>query len=96
MKNQRRGLALFIGIGLGVIVKLDTILTWVIILLGIVLVITIVGIPKDDCDVCNFDGQDGKEFFESYQERCLRDYSINNNNPNLPQLNITLFSLRKF
>lgn len=89
MKNQKEEPVLFIGIGFGVIVKLDTILTWVIIILGIVLAITIIGIPKSDCDVCDFDGQNGKEFFEAYKDRCLKDYSINSNNPNLPIINIS-------
>jgi hypothetical protein len=89
MKNQKGVPVQFIGIGFGVIVKLDTILTWVIIILGIILAITIIGIPKSDCDVCDFDGQNGKEFFEQYQARCLKDYSINSNNPNLPTINIS-------
>lgn len=89
MKNQKGVPVQFIGIGFGVIVKLDTILTWVIIILGIILAITIIGIPKSDCDVCDFDGQNGKEFFENYQERCLKDYSIGQTNPNIPEINIT-------
>ncbi len=89
MKNQKGGRVLFTGIEFGAIVKLDNILTWIIIVLGIILAITIIGIPKDDCDVCDFDGQNGKEFFENYQERCLKDYSIGQTNPNIPKINIS-------
>ncbi len=51
---------------------LDLILKWIIILLGTALIITLILVPKDDCDVCNFDGLNGKEFFKEYEERCLK------------------------
>lgn len=69
--------------------KVDLILNWIIILLGLVLVIVLFVIPKDHCDTCNFDGQTGKEWFEGYQKTCLQKYSYRQENPNVPTLNLT-------
>jgi hypothetical protein len=63
--------------------NIETILNWIIILLGIVLVVTIFVIPKNDCDVCNFDGLNGKQFFERYSKECLQTYSNFQDNPNI-------------
>jgi len=63
--------------------NIETILNWIIILLGIILVVTIFVIPKNDCDVCNFDGLNGKQFFEQYSKECLQTYSNFQDNPNL-------------
>ena len=69
--------------------KVDLILTWVIIILGIVMVVLLFVLPKDHCDTCNFDGLKGKQWFESYSSRCLQRYSYGQANPNVLTFNIT-------
>lgn len=65
----------------------DTIINWIIILLGIILIITLFVIPKDHCDTCNFDGKPGKEWFNDYSSKCLQKYSYGQENPNVPTFN---------
>lgn len=69
--------------------KIDLILTWVIIILGIVIVVLLFVLPKDHCDTCNFDGLKGKQWFESYSSRCLQRYAYGQANPNVPTLNLS-------
>lgn len=66
--------------------KIDDILTWIIIVLGLILVVTIFVIPKNHCEVCDFDGVDGSEFYSNYASRCLQSYGIFEDNPNLPSM----------
>ena len=69
--------------------KVNSLLNWIIILLGIILIITLFVIPKDHCDTCNFDGKTGKEWFNGYSSKCLQQYSYGQGNPNVPKINIT-------
>jgi len=69
--------------------KVDSLLNWIIILLGIILIVTLFVIPKDHCDTCNFDGNTGKEWFKDYSSKCLQLYSYGEENPNVPRFNIT-------
>lgn len=69
--------------------KSESLLNWVIIISLIILAVTLFVIPKDYCDMCDFDGQSGKEWFSNYSSRCLQQYSYGYENPNLPKINIT-------
>jgi hypothetical protein len=64
----------------------EKILNWIIIIAALVLVVMLFVLPKDHCDTCNFDGQNGKEWFNDYSSKCLRKYSYGQENPNLPNL----------
>jgi preprotein translocase subunit SecG len=68
--------------------SIETFINWIIILLGIVLVVVIFVIPKNDCDVCSFNGLNGKGFFEDYSKQCLQKYSMFEENPNLEKLDL--------
>ena len=74
--------------------KVDAILNWIIILLGIILIITLFVIPKDHCDTCNFNEKTGKEWFNGYEKKCLQKYSYGQNNPNVPTLNLSSLSIQ--
>lgn len=69
--------------------KSETTLNWIIIILGLILVVMLLVLPKDHCDTCNFDGQTGKEWFNDYSSKCLQKYSYGQENPNLPGFNIS-------
>jgi hypothetical protein len=69
--------------------KVDILLNWLIIILGLVLVVLLFVLPKDHCDTCNFDGLTGKKWFGSYSDKCLEKYSIGEENPNVPELNLS-------
>jgi lipid-A-disaccharide synthase-like uncharacterized protein len=84
----RRFTVQFIGIEFKVMSK-DRVIDWLIIIAGIILMVAILGIPKDHCDKCDFDGLNGKKFFESYEKKCLQKYSSFQDNPNLPTLNFS-------
>jgi hypothetical protein len=74
--------------------KVDSLLNWIIILLGIILIVTLFVIPKDHCDTCNFDGQSGKEWFNDYSNKCLQKYSYGERNPNVATLNLSSLSIQ--
>lgn len=73
--------------------NIDFILKWIIILLGLIIVILMLTLPKEDCEVCNFNGLNGAEYFGKYSEKCLKEYSYGQDNPNMPTLNITNLNL---
>jgi hypothetical protein len=74
--------------------KVDSLLNWIIILLGIILIVTLFVIPKDHCDTCNFDGKTGKEWFKGYSSKCLQLYSYGEENPNIATLNLSSLSIQ--
>ena len=69
--------------------RLNSILNWTIIILGFILAVLLFVLPKDHCDVCNFDGKTGKEWFSGYSMDCLEKYNYGSYNPNLPTLNLS-------
>lgn len=73
--------------------KVDLILTWIIIILGLILAVMLFVIPKDNCDLCSFDGLNGKKWFESYSDKCLQRYSYGQPNPNFEKTNITSLAI---
>ena len=74
--------------------KINTLLNWTIIILGIILIICIIILPKEDCDVCSFDGKNGGDWFESYSRKCLQKYTSFQGNPNIPTLNLSNLSIQ--
>jgi len=74
--------------------EIESILNWIIIGLGFILVMLLILVPKDNCDMCNFDGEDGRDWFDAYSSKCLQKYTIFQENPNLPKLNITNISIK--
>lgn len=74
--------------------KVDLILTWIIIVLGLVIVVLLFVLPKEPCDTCNFDGLKGKQWFENYSDKCLQQYSYGQDNPNVPEINITNLAIK--
>ena len=74
--------------------KSEKILDWIIILSILALCVMLFILPKDHCDTCSFDGKTGKEWFNNYSSKCLQKYSIGQNNPNLPTLNLLNLSIQ--
>lgn len=70
----------------------EKILNWIIIIAALVLCVMLFVLPKDHCDTCNFDGLEGKEWFNNYSSKCLQKYSYGQENPNVPTLNLSNLS----
>jgi len=65
----------------------ERLLNWLIIVAAICLITAILTVPKTDCEVCNLDGQNGIEFFNFYNKKCLQYYSVGQENPNRDKIN---------
>lgn len=63
--------------------KVDLVLNWLIIISSIILIITIITIPKDGCDMCKFGDMNGNEFFNNYSKKCLTQYNAFDTSPQM-------------
>lgn len=60
--------------------KLDLILKWIIIILGIVFIFVFLNFKTDGCNMCKYEEMDGIDVIEKYTEVCLQIETSHLNN----------------